>query len=352
MDCYICALEFNKDKNLLCRKYLYKVSFRVSVGDKLVAPIGPHNKLQIGSVTEVYVLRGERLYKTQPACFLTADDGEEGERLRYPLSAIKSAVCKYTFRRAAIPDCVNARDVGGLLYDDKHLVSYGAFVRADIPRVNLADFNFSAVVYFSDEEFSFGVKAYRFPVLYRPYEGERGGISSKFPFFRRSAEGNGKVERILHPADFGADAKGENGGFALAEGEPEQKVMRAYDEKALMNAAFRALAIIDGTLLLCDRYGAYSVDIIVMPLYLLVGVQPESIYKDYALSDYCINEKYIEGDKFGENEYVPEFTEREYNSLVKKFLKEYGSAEKYLRYLGLDGAEICRLKQKLTIYKG
>lgn len=342
MEYFICSLEFERDKNLLCRKFLYKVYFRPEVGDMLVAPMGPHNKLQAGAVKEVFVLRDDRLYRIRPAYSLGSMSGD-GEKLTIPLSSMKSVVCKYSFRRAAIPDCVNARDFGGVLYDEKHLTAYGAFVRADIPREGISDFNFSAVFYFSDEELSFGVKAYRFPVLYRPYEG--GGkekLAAKIPFFKRFIKG----------ASAAAEAEGEKEtSFAMSDGTPEEKALDSYGQTLLMRGIFRALSLVDGTIMLCDKYGAYSVDLIAIVLYLLVDTPPESIYKDYALSDYCLNEKYVVGDKFGDNEYVPEFSEKEYINLIKKFKKKYKTAEDYLLSLDLTQDEVKTLKEKMTVYK-
>jgi len=335
MDTFICSLEFERDINLLRRKYLYRVSFRADIGDKLVAPVGPHNKLQIGAVKELFVLQDDLLYRILPA--YSESSSNDGARLRYPLSAMKSVICRYSFRRASIPDCVNARDLGGVLYDERHLTAYGSFVRSDIPRKPPSDFSFSAIFYFSDEILLLGENARRFPVLYRPYEGGRKRLSEKFPFFKR-----GSVE-----TDSGEKIKSA---FPSADGSPEEKVFRAYGEKALMQGVFRALSCVDGTVMLCDKYGAYSVDIVVIVLYLLAGASPESIYKDYSLSDLCINEKYVDGDKFGDNDYVPEFTEREYISLVKKFIKKYGGAEKYLVSLGLTEKEIAAVKRKMTVY--
>lgn len=341
MEYFICSLEFERDRNLLCRKFLYKVYFRPEVGDMLVSPVGPHNKLQVGVVKEVFVLRENRLFRIRPAYSLDSLNGD-GERLTVPLSSMKSVVCRFSFRRAAIPDCVNSRDLGGVLYDEKHLTAYGAFVRADIPRGEISDFNFSAVFYFGDERLSFGVDSYRFPVLYRPCEG--GGekrLASKIPFFRRFLKEEPTEEK-------------ESGGeltFTASDGEPKEKALAAYGQVPLMQGIFRALSVVDGTIMLCDKYGAYSVDLIALVLYLLVDTPPESIYKDYALSDYCLNEKYVEGDKFGENEYVPEFSEHEYISLIKDFKKKYKSAEEYLLSIGLTQGEVKILKEKMTVYK-
>jgi len=340
MEYFICSLEFEKDVNLICRKFLYKVYFDVEIGDSLVAPIGPHNKLQVGAVKEVFVLREDRLYRVKPSYSIGSFDGD-GDRLKMPLSAIKSAVCRYSFRRAAIPDCVNSRDLGGVLYDEKHLTAYGAFVRADIPRKELSDFNFAAAFYFADEQLSLGVKSCRFPVLYRPYEGGKSALAKKIPFFKRFL---GEEKPLPEGENFSA-------AFPPSDGTPAEKVFRAYEEKDLMVGIFRAMSCVDGPLLLCDKYGAYSVDIISAVLYLLADVPPENIYKDYAASDYCLNEKYVEGDKFGENEYVPEFSEREYLSFIKSFLKKYKSGEEYLSSLGLAKGEIKILKEKMTLYK-
>lgn len=338
MEYFICSLEFERDKNLLCRKFLYKVYFRPEIGDMLVAPVGIHNKLQIGAVKEVFVLRDDRLYRIRPA-YSIEDNGGDGEKLTIPLSSMKSVVCKYSHRRAAIPDCVNSRDLGGVLYDEKHLTAYGAFVRADIPRGDISDFNFSAVVYFGDEELSLGVKSYRFPVLYRPFEGGgRERLSSKIPFFKRFS----KVSD---------DDKNGGNSFAADEGKPIDKALAAYGETLLMQGIFRAIACVEGTIMLCDSCGAYSVDLIAIVLYLLVDTPPESIYKDYALSDYCLNEKYVTGDKFGDNEYVPEFSENEYMALIKSFKKKYKTAEDYLLSIGLERDEVKVLREKMTVYK-
>lgn len=354
MDLYVCALEFENDGNLLGRKYMYRADFKVDVGDKLIAPIGVHNKLQVGVVRQIFLLRGNRLYRMSADGSPNTEEWESVESLGYPINSVKSAVCRYGFRRAAIPDCVNARDLGGIFYDEKHLTAYGNFVRADIPRGDITDFNFAAAFYFSDFSCTFGVKAYRFPVLYRPYAGKKERLVSKFPFFTRipMEDGGYKVERIYNPTSSTAEnEENVSGDFALADGAPKEKVFRAYGEKELMHSLYFALAHINGAALICDEYGGYSVDIAVAPLYLLIGIPPESIYKDYALSDYCINEKYIEGDKFGENEYVPEFSEREYVSLLKEFIKRYGSAEKYFKWLGLGEDDVTALKEKMTVYK-
>lgn len=93
-------LSFPADENLFGRAYWYLSDFPVSLGEKVLAPIGLHNKLQLACVEEVV----------------------EGES---PLEerALKRLAAKYGARKL-IADGATYLEFGGARYDGKHYTPF------------------------------------------------------------------------------------------------------------------------------------------------------------------------------------------------------------------------------------
>lgn len=96
-----CALRFLADKNLSERTYWYGSEFNLREGEGVLAPVGAHDKLQLGRV--------ERVLETDPCGF--------------PLKQVEARVGE----RVLIADGVRCVEAGGVLYDDRH---YTRFRRA------------------------------------------------------------------------------------------------------------------------------------------------------------------------------------------------------------------------------
>lgn len=94
-----CALLFIADANLSDREYWYKCAFPLVVGDRVIAPVGIHNKLQLGRVVRVVAEPpfDIRLMKEVVA--------REGDRVLYA-------------------NGVRAFEAGGVRYDGKHYTRY------------------------------------------------------------------------------------------------------------------------------------------------------------------------------------------------------------------------------------
>lgn len=92
------ALRFTEDINLCGRVYWYVAPFPVKAGDRVLAPVGPHDRLQCARVE-----------------FL-APEGEEP----YPAALSKEIASMLGDRERA-----GYIDLGGIRYDDRHYTRLG-----------------------------------------------------------------------------------------------------------------------------------------------------------------------------------------------------------------------------------
>ncbi len=310
---YICTVEFVRDKNLINRVYWYRSDFPIEVGDEIVAPIGVHNKLQSGVVRSVYIEEGAgELVRAKPSHTLFSVGSGGCVRAPYPLDRLKTVVCKYGYRRVKLPSCRNVRDLGGLFYDERHLTAYGNFLRGEISSGNLFAYGIDAVVRFGNERPS-GLDC---PVVQLP---------------------------SLFEKDF---TNCYSGGVTEKETESEA-LFSAFERGEAMKDVFAGLATLRGTALLSDDDG--TADIVCTTLFLLVGVAPEDIAKDLSSAEAC-SRKNQQNVKTSSD--FPRRMPREKSlSFVKRFIKTYGSAEKYLKEIGLNEEEIDVLKRRMTRYE-
>lgn len=108
-----CALRFCADENLSDRIYWYRTDFPVQVGEWVLAPVGPNDRLQLARV--------ERSLRARE------------EAAPYPLALIKQTAAKRDARRLLLPSGLSCRELGGVPYDRKHYTRYGVFLYAPSP---------------------------------------------------------------------------------------------------------------------------------------------------------------------------------------------------------------------------
>lgn len=312
---YVCTVEFVRDKNLINRVYWYRSDFPIEVGDEIVAPIGVHNKLQSGVVRSVYIEeKNGELVRVKPSHSLFSVGSGGRVRAPYPIDKLKTVVCKYGYRRVKIPSCRNVCDLGGLFYDERHLTAYGNFLRGDIPSGDLFVYGIDAVVHFGNE---------------RP-SGLDCSVVQLPPLFDKDFT-NSCAEEIV------------------AKETETETLVSLFERSEAMKNVFTGLAALRGTALLSDDDGG-SADIACMTLFLLVGVAPEDIVKDRLLSAGEFNRKNQQNVKtsFDSPCRLPR---EKYLSFVKRFIKTYGGAEKYLEKIGLNEEEIGVLKRRMMCYE-
>ncbi len=90
------ALRFTEDENLTGRVYWYLAPFSVKEGERVLAPVGPHDKLQCARVERV-------------------ENFSEAEA-PYPPVLCKSVLLRYGDREVK----EGVFDLGGVRYDDRH----------------------------------------------------------------------------------------------------------------------------------------------------------------------------------------------------------------------------------------
>lgn len=98
------ALFFSEDKNLADRGYWYLCPFPVRAGDRVIAPVGAHNRLQAARV-------GRTL------------EAEEANA-PYDLRLIKRVTAKYGARKLTVGEA-ELLEFGGVRYDDRHYTAFG-----------------------------------------------------------------------------------------------------------------------------------------------------------------------------------------------------------------------------------
>ena len=95
------ALRFTEDENLAGRVYWYIAPFPVDAGERVLAPVGPHDKLQCARVERISTFAED----TAP----------------YPPALCKRILAKYGERQIK----EGVFDLGGVRYDARHFVRMG-----------------------------------------------------------------------------------------------------------------------------------------------------------------------------------------------------------------------------------
>ncbi len=104
------ALRFCGDKNIADKVYWYLCGFAVSSGERVLAPVGAHNRLQCARVEQ------------------TKETDEQNAP--YDMRLIKKVAAKYGARGRRLGGFVS-RDLGGVRYDNKHYTRYGVFLLSE-----------------------------------------------------------------------------------------------------------------------------------------------------------------------------------------------------------------------------
>lgn len=103
------ALRFFNDKNVCDRTYWYLSDFPLSVGDKVLAPLGMRGKLQAAVVEKI-------------VC-------SDREHAPYDVDLAKRIACRVGERRL-FADGVECLELGGVRYDEKHYTPFGRVLLA------------------------------------------------------------------------------------------------------------------------------------------------------------------------------------------------------------------------------
>lgn len=102
------ALRFTEDENLAGRVYWYIAPFHVKEGERALAPVGPHDRLQCARVERIKTCAEEDA--------------------PYPPALCKRIAAKYGEREVK----EGVYDLGGVRYDARHFVRMGRiFIAAD-----------------------------------------------------------------------------------------------------------------------------------------------------------------------------------------------------------------------------
>lgn len=108
-----CALRFIADENLCDRLYWYLSGFPVRTGDRVLAPVGPNDRLQLAVVE-----------RTEEA---------DEENAPYPLSLVKRTAAPFGARRLSLPSGGEFLELGGVRYDDRHYTRFKVFLSRPEP---------------------------------------------------------------------------------------------------------------------------------------------------------------------------------------------------------------------------
>ena len=103
------ALRFYNDKNICDRVYWYLSDFPLSVGEKVLAPLGVRGKLQAAVVEKTV--------------------SSDRDNAPYDIELAKHVVCRVGERRL-FADGVECLELGGVRYDEKHYTPFGRVMLA------------------------------------------------------------------------------------------------------------------------------------------------------------------------------------------------------------------------------
>lgn len=324
----VCALAFERDKNLSGRIYYYLVDFPAELDDEIVVPLNVHGRLQVGKVVKKYVLSPDgKLLPEKKGLLHFLTSRLFCEKLPFRPERLKSALCPFGYRRVSLPSACNTRDLGGLFYDEKHVTAYGNFLRGDEPEGDISACGVDSLVCFGgDIPADCAVPVRVFPSLF-------------------SAEKMGAVDALYAFDVYGEEEK--EGEFFPSEEEFE----RAFSQGGALREVFSFLASLSGTVLLCDTFGSRSVELVCMILYLLAGVSLGDIAREREITRKALSRKSKQNVKFS-NFATSIPSQGETLSFLKNFLEKYGGAEKFLLSVGLTQGEIDRLRYRMTSVNG
>lgn len=111
------ALRFTEDVNICDRVYWYLADFLVQAGERVLAPVGPHDRLQCARVERVAVCS-------------SAD-------APYDVALCKHIEAPFGARKLEIAGTV-CIELGGVRYDDRHFTRYCKILFAQTPPTELA----------------------------------------------------------------------------------------------------------------------------------------------------------------------------------------------------------------------
>jgi len=218
MEDYVCILSFPRDENLTGRTYWYLSAFPLKEGSEVVAPLGIHNKLQVGKALKVYLKRGGELL----SCGERVTEG-----LPVPEERLKRTICPLGDRAVKMNGVKNAIDLGGVFYDKKHVTAYGNFIRSALPEEKFPSDEADEAICFTQRKIA---------------------GAENFPRFIRS-------------------------------GSSHRDILSALKNTALMKDIFSYLSSSRGVTLICGEYGVGETDIIELVLNSLCGA--DSSAEDY-----------------------------------------------------------------------
>lgn len=197
-----------------------------------------------------------------------------------------------------IPFSRDARDLGGLFYDEKHVTAYGNFVRGELPGGNPGENGIDKIIYIGNQKVQFEVNCEIFP-----------------PSYERSASG------------------------LCACGDGYTGFSAAFDSLSLIGNVLKGALKSEGTVMFCGDPSCCGVDAVVAVLYLLCGVSEADIVKDRALSLKLLKED--------NQQNVNCATDEEFLSALKDFKRTYADTREYLYATGLNGEEISDLERRM-----
>jgi len=107
------AVEFSADENLYGRSYWYVCDFAVEEGEEVLAPVGPHSKLQRALVVRT----------------MKADEASAP----YDLRLVKKIAARYGDREIVLSG-FSCFELGGIRYDEKHYTRFRKIFTTDAYR--------------------------------------------------------------------------------------------------------------------------------------------------------------------------------------------------------------------------
>lgn len=124
-------LKFENDPNLADKAYWYTCDMQVEVGEKVLAPVGIHDRLQAAVVEEIR--------ESEPT---TAP---------YDIRTVKSVMSRLGVRNLSI-DSTPLVEFGGARYDEKHYTPFGRILYTKEKPHFLEGFRFYGIKVFLPEE--------------------------------------------------------------------------------------------------------------------------------------------------------------------------------------------------------
>ncbi len=131
MKFHFVLLRFENDPNLSDKTYWYVSEMQLKEGDKVLAPVGIHDRLQAATVV-----------KTQEC---------EPQNAPYDVHTVKTVMSRLGMRTLEI-DSVSLLEFGGERYDEKHYTPFGRILYAEEKPQFSEGFRFYGIRIFLPEE--------------------------------------------------------------------------------------------------------------------------------------------------------------------------------------------------------